>query len=501
VERYAVLVGSNRGAESDGPLRYAESDATRMYDVLHDLGGFEPANLVLLRGESADTVRSTLIAVNDRIRQARALPDTQAMLVLYFSGHADADDLHVGPDKLAISELVRLVRGSAADFRLVVLDACRSGALTRTKGGTVREPFAVPDDSLPGDGLAFLTASSESEDAQESDALGGSFFTHALVSGLLGAADRDGDGAVVLDEAYRYAYAVTLRGTSRTLAGTQHPTFRYDLRGQGELVLTRPEAYAGQRGQLHFPDGYAFLIMRDDADGSVIAELAERSASRELSLRPGRYFVRARGPDVLYEGALEAPAGASVEVDLSRFERIEYARLVRKGERASRLAHGPEAGMRMRSALPNTSGACLGAFVGYAVDFSELGVATRASGCIADMSNMALSAAVQAYDVEANVYRAWDVAPPLSLHVGVLAGMSLFAQEFDTQRQAPDRRSVAPFFGLSAGTTLEIWRGMFAQLDCAGETHVLRLRDSAREPDRSVAAFAVRGTLGIGKRF
>lgn len=31
----------------------------------------------------------------------------------------------------------------------------------------------------------------------------GSWFTHALVSGLLGAADRNRDGLVVLEEAYR----------------------------------------------------------------------------------------------------------------------------------------------------------------------------------------------------------------------------------------------------------------------------------------------------------
>jgi hypothetical protein len=71
----------------------------------------------------------------------------------------------------------------------------------------------------------------------------------------------------------------------------------------------------------------------------------------------------------------------------------------------------------------------------------------------------------------------------------------------DACRQAPDRRSVAPFFGLAAGTAVELWRGVYAELDCAGETHVLRLRDSTREPDRTEAAFAVRGTLGLGKRF
>jgi uncharacterized caspase-like protein len=77
-----------------------------------------------------------------------------------------------------------------------------------------------------------LTASSANEDAQESDEIKGSFFTHALVSGLMGAADRDKNGVVVLEEAYRHAYDATVRASSRTFAGMQHPTFHYDSAGR-----------------------------------------------------------------------------------------------------------------------------------------------------------------------------------------------------------------------------------------------------------------------------
>jgi len=75
------------------------------------------------------------------------------------------------------------------------------------------------DSELKGEGLALLTASSANEDAQESDELKGSFFSHALISGLLGAADSNGDGDVVLEEAYHHAYESTLRATSRHPGG------------------------------------------------------------------------------------------------------------------------------------------------------------------------------------------------------------------------------------------------------------------------------------------
>jgi hypothetical protein len=57
-------------------------------------------------------------------------------------------------------------------------------ALTRVKGGHAIPPFAVAPPSIASEGVAFLTSSAANEDAQESDALSGSFFTHYLVSGL-----------------------------------------------------------------------------------------------------------------------------------------------------------------------------------------------------------------------------------------------------------------------------------------------------------------------------
>jgi hypothetical protein len=144
VERFAVIVGNNRGAEDETPLRYAETDAARVYDVLRQLGDFSPLNVLLLRGQDASTVRGGLLAINERIRDTLSTPDTQAVLVVYYSGHADAAALHLRGSELPFSELRQLTRGSPANFRLVVLDACRSGSLTRVKGARRVPPFALP---------------------------------------------------------------------------------------------------------------------------------------------------------------------------------------------------------------------------------------------------------------------------------------------------------------------------------------------------------------------
>ena len=503
IERFAVIVGNNRGSVEDVPLRYAEADASRVYDVLLQLGDFSPLNVVLLRGQDAPHVRSALLAVNERIRELSSTPDTQVVLFVYYSGHADGRALHLSGTELELAELRQHARGSAANFRLVLLDACRSGALTRVKGGRAVPPFALPvqaQDSLPEDGFAFLTASSANEDAQESDELQGSFFTHAIVSGLLGAADTDGDGAVVLDEVYRYAYESTLRASSRTFAGIQHPTFHYDLRGRGQLVLTRPRAFAAERASLEFPTGLGFLLMQNSADGAVVVELDPSARRRTLSLPPGHYFVRARAPDVMYEGALDAGSGTRHAIDVGDMNRVEYARLVRKGARESRFSHGPEGGLSVRSPLPNAGTACLGAFVGYSLDLSGFGARARATTCMSESQNAALSARVLANDLEISAYHAWDVSL-FTFEAAIGSGLSLFEQHFETRGIAPARLSLAPFVGIGVAAQLNFPHGLYTGLSLDGQTHFLRLIDPNTDYGRLTVGFALRSSLAFGKHF
>jgi hypothetical protein len=453
VRRYALVVGDDRGDSGDVTLRYAETDAQRVYDVLKDLGGFEPADMILLAGEGGPRIQASLIALNDRIR-ANVAAGQEVFLLVYYSGHAGADALHAAGTHLDVLQLEQLVRGSAATFRALVLDACRSGALTRVKGGHPAPPFDLRvDDRLSEQGLVLLTSSSESEDAQESDALKGSFFTHHLVSALLGAGDADGDGMVTLDEAYRYAYDATLRSSSETLAGLQHPTFRYDLRGEGRLALTRVVSAGETRATLAFPPGRTYLVMRDGEQGAVVGEVGDTAVGRRLSLRAGRYFVRGRGSDVLFEGAIDAPAGATIDVADDRLQRIAYARLVRKGGGEARVRHGPEAGYAFETAHANASGLCQGVFAGYAFHLQNLSVSGRLGFCEAGAQNDVLRSHLKATTGEIRAAHAFDL-PWVTIDLGVAIGGGVFDQTFETTGKAPAR--VTPLGSLALLTALRV---------------------------------------------
>ncbi len=211
-----------------------------------------------------------------------------------------------------------------------MVDACHSGALLRTKGGA-----HVPGEEAaeaPLHGVAYLTSSAPDEVAQEADALQGSFFTHALTAGLRGAADRSGDGAVTLSEAYDYAYARTLASTEGTLGGPQHPSFDVALLGHGDAVLTR---VAAEEARLRVPPELVGLgpIVIADPDRRVVAEVgASPERTLSVALPPGPYVLHAdaRSPRVL---GLTLGARDDVLLEEAAFEPAPRPRVRDKGGR------------------------------------------------------------------------------------------------------------------------------------------------------------------------
>lgn len=493
IERYGVFIGNDRGHASDTPLRYAGADAERVRDVLQDLGGLPPGNVVYLRDRDANEVRRALIAMNDRIRARVGTPDTQVVLFVYYSGHADAASLHLGASDLDVSEVEQIVRGSAAQFRVLVLDACRSGVVTRKKGGTPAPAISLKiGEQLDGQGMVFLTSTAANEDAQESDELRGSFFTHYFASGLVGAADTDGDGQVQLDEAYRYAYDATLRATSRTWAGSQHPSFRYELGGQGRIALTVLKDPG--RGTVAFPDGRSYLVFRGSASGPVVAEVTATARSRKLSLRPDRYFVRGRASDVMLEGDFALAAGETRAIDDARLQRIEYARLVRKGGSDTRHVHGPLAGYTFRSGLRNGGGLCHGAFAGYGVTAAALSVEARVDGCRTTFANEIVSTTLSEVGGDVRVAHAWDL-PLVTVDLGLSLGGAFFHQSFTTAGDAPTRGTGAFRSSVGARLGLPLGGGFGLAAESAAETYLFALRTASEDGVSPSVAFRQRLAL------
>jgi hypothetical protein len=310
--RFALVIGANRGAEEDQPLKFAEADADRMARVLRDLGGFSPGDVVALATPSASQVLSAMDSLSGRVAAERAA-GRSPLLLFYYSGHADGEALHVGPALMTFGAIRRWLESSRASVRLAVVDACRSGALTRVKGVHAAPAIEVRlSEELATRGEAVITSSTADEAARESDGLRGSFFTHHFVSGLRGAADQSRDGRVTLGEAYDYAYAHTVAQAS----GGQHPTFKYDLAGRGDIVLT---SLSEAGAWLSFGDGASGWYFILTEDGTVLGEVDVSHGAVKVAVAPGRYELRKRtlpGHQVMHVTVARGEERAILDADL-----------------------------------------------------------------------------------------------------------------------------------------------------------------------------------------
>lgn len=287
LRRFALIASSNNGGAGRSQLRFANSDAKAISEVLMQLGGLEPHDLTMLPNAN----RASVEAAFDKLRAQLAAPQahrTRKELFVYYSGHSDEDGLLLGNDRITYRELRQWISDLGADVRIAVLDSCASGALIRLKGGAMRAPF-LSDVSSDARGHAYLTASSADESAQESDRVGAAFFTHYLVSGLRGAADTSRDGKVTLGEAYQFAYDETLRRTEKSRAGAQHAAYDIALAGTGDLVMTDLRT---TDATLVLSESLVGRVYVRDSAGRLLVELRKEPVYPvELGLGPGDYRV------------------------------------------------------------------------------------------------------------------------------------------------------------------------------------------------------------------
>ncbi len=292
--RYAVIMGCNNGGNDVVPLKFAENDAGEFADILHTLGGFQPGNIhIVPAGDSAGLHRH-LFFIDSLIRHDS---DPNRLFLFYYSGHADANSLMLGNRRFSLHKLHGFFNSCAASVKIGIFDACYSGAVTTLKGGKQTQPFFFQEEQTIA-GQVIIASSAATEAAQESQTLKGSIFSHHWFNALRGSADLSGSRQVTLNQAYQYAYRKTIETTALISGEIQHPVFKFDIRGQGDIVLT---SLAKASSGLSFDrtcEG-KFLVLSDDYI-DVFADFSKKGGSDALiALRPGAYkIINAAGREI-----------------------------------------------------------------------------------------------------------------------------------------------------------------------------------------------------------
>ncbi|MBN1685542.1 MAG: caspase family protein [Spirochaetales bacterium] len=308
--RFGLFVGSNDGGTDRVRLAYAAQDARAISEVMTEMGGIQPGSSLMLEDPSRKELEDGFAVLRNLIAGAKT-GARRVEFMLYYSGHSDDQGLLLGGEHYGYVELRGNITGMDSDVNIAILDSCSSGAFTRLKGGTRQSPFLF-DESVNTKGHAFLTSSSEDEAAQESDSIGGSFFTHYLVSALRGAADSTRDGMVTLNEAYTYAFSETLSRTATTLAGPQHASHEISLTGSGELILT--DLRVSNAGIILHEDLRGRLFIKD-RDGRMVAEVRKDAGTPlALALPVGSYTLTIDDGESLNVASVSVTSSSKVDI-------------------------------------------------------------------------------------------------------------------------------------------------------------------------------------------
>ncbi|MFM6318928.1 MAG: caspase, EACC1-associated type, partial [Dolichospermum sp.] len=215
MNKFALLIGVSEYQPGFNPLPTTIQDVEAIKQLLvnPEIGKFAAENVTVLKNpQKLDMDRAIHDLYNNRQKDD--------LLLLYFSGHGLINDegnfyfSTSSTEKSGTSFLSYLavaatyvhdcMKRSKSKYKVVILDSCFSGAfpqgMTAKDGGNINIKH-----HLGGQGTAILTASTSTQYAYEEEGSEFGIYTRYLVEGIkTGAADKDGDGWISIDELHEY---------------------------------------------------------------------------------------------------------------------------------------------------------------------------------------------------------------------------------------------------------------------------------------------------------
>lgn len=215
-KKIALLIGVSEYEPGLNPLPGAVNDVDAMQRVLANPEMGEFADIAVLKNPQRQDIE-------DAIYKLFANRSKDDLLLLYFSGHGIKDEIGrlylstratrkdngklVKPSAVTANFLNESIKDSQSQRKVIILDCCFSGAIAT--GMTVKDDGNVDiQQQLSGKGRAILTSSTSTQYSFEQEGSSLSIYTRYIVEGIeKGAADKDSDGYISVEELHEYASA------------------------------------------------------------------------------------------------------------------------------------------------------------------------------------------------------------------------------------------------------------------------------------------------------
>lgn len=248
-DKWALVVGISKFADSSLNLKFASKDAKDFYDYLTTEGNFKADHVQLLLDEEA-TRESILDMFGDKWLPHAALPGD--LVVIYISSHGSPAGMDVGEvnyiiahntDKerlfstgVSLQELIQLIKKRVHSDRVIaILDTCYSGAAGAESKAVLRTTNIDANEIAQGTGQMVICSSEPNQTSWESKSYQNSVFTHQLIEGL-----RLKGNNTTLEEAFNFMKQRVQEEVVKDRGALQTPVLRSRWQGDKLILAVAP---------------------------------------------------------------------------------------------------------------------------------------------------------------------------------------------------------------------------------------------------------------------
>jgi len=286
-DSWAIVIGIDDYAKWP-KLQYAVRDAKAIRETLIGKFGFANDHVVSLENREA-TRNGILSAFHDKLAHAGMKKNDR--LFVFFAGHGatrqlssgrdlgyivpvDSDPAQIATDAIPMTELQNIAESVTAKHALFIMDACYSGlGLTRGAGNA-----NFLRDNGKRLGRQMLTAGGADQLVADGGPNGHSVFTWALLQGLNGKGDLNGDGLITATELAAYVAPAVAAASHQTpafgsLPGSEGGDFIFELPTETEFLSADTKQLPSEA-----------IALNSKLDASRPA--APQTASGEVSVAP-----------------------------------------------------------------------------------------------------------------------------------------------------------------------------------------------------------------------
>jgi peptidoglycan/xylan/chitin deacetylase (PgdA/CDA1 family)/tetratricopeptide (TPR) repeat protein len=298
-DSWAVIIGIN-DYQKWPKLRYAVNDANGMEDILVSRFGFQRDHIrKLINGEA--TRQRIMEVLGDELSDSRKV-QREDRVFFFFAGHgatrtledgrqigfivpADADRSNYDSTAISMTALREAADLIPAKHVYFVMDSCYSGLAMSRGAGAFSRDRSYLEEVTRRTARQILTAGGAEQEVADDGPNGHSVFTWALLQGLDGAADLDGNGVITASELGAYISPIVSSFARQTpavgnLVGSEGGEFIFELQPQ---PLSAPSGKVDSRS-LQLTDQLSSLQKQIAAKQEELLKLQQSIQSQSQKL-------------------------------------------------------------------------------------------------------------------------------------------------------------------------------------------------------------------------